>query len=246
MDIGKAISSTGDLLFEFAFSLISIPKTFFKILIHPTWATDYLTSLTSEKAKARFEKYSHPIFFWILVGVIPYFAIIHFHFIGGDEVTKNMRDAYKTIGTANIISGLAIFLVSFPVSCAFILQLFKYKDFVKSTFKRSFFIQLYLTAPVQFLYLFSLFATMVESKWLALLFLVLSLGSILWFLIAETHVIKKETQNNYLISFFILILMYLIFFVFAGICMVIFFFMHMDSIQVLVDTYFRELGIPLE
>lgn len=239
MDLGKAISSTGELLFEFASSLILIPKTLIKVLVRPTWASEYLTTQSSDKAKARFEKYSHPTLFWIVVGILPYYFAIHLYFVGYTE--GEVLKAYKTIGATNIITGIALFLVSLPVSCSFILHIFKHRGITKTSYKKSFLLQLYVTAPYQLFYLSYLFIDSVESEWAEFLLLFLFLAIHLWFVISEIKVIKKELEYNYFLSTCIFSLMYFAGFVFAGICMIIFFFWNMESFQILIDAYFGDI-----
>jgi len=242
MDVKEAISSTSELLFDFASSIVLLPRTLAKVLRNPVWAVDYLTSQSSEKAKERFEKYSHPILFWIVMGIIPYYAIIEIYFQSSTE--GKVLEAYNNIGAVNIISSIAIFLVSFPLSCSFILHVFRHRNFTKTTFRRSFFIQLYITAPVQLFYV-ALLNLDEPDDWL-IPFIFLGLASVFWFLIAEMLIIRKETGYNWPAAFSLLVLMYLIFFVFAAICMSIFFLINMGHFQKLVDAYFGDLDIPPE
>jgi hypothetical protein len=240
MDFGKAISSTGDLLFEFAASLILIPRTLVKIVIKPSWAVDYLSSSQSpENAKNKFEKYSHPILFWIVIGIMPYCLLINSYFVGYTD--GKVLQAYYTIGITNIVLSISVFLISFPISCSFILQLFKHKGFTKTTFKKNFFIQLYITAPLQLFYIVSFFVDEVSNEWLSIFMTLLFLSSILWFLIAEVLIIKKELHYNYFLCLCVLLLMYLVFFVFAAICCFIFFMLNLSSFQKLGEAYFGDM-----
>lgn len=238
MDFKEAISSIGELLFEYAISIILIPRTLIKVLIKPVWALDYLTSSNSENVKLRYEKYSNPVLFWIVIGILPYFFIINGYFQGvaGDK----LREAYNGIGTVNVIGGLALFLVSFPLSCAFILHLFKYKGIMKTAFKRSFYIQLYLTAPVLLFYIPVFFIDELPDTWAVVLGF-LSFGIIIWFLFCETFIIKKELGYHWLICLCILVLMYLMFYIFAAICCLIFFLINIGHFQKLVSAVFDGL-----
>jgi hypothetical protein len=238
MDLYKAISSTGEILYEFTSSLILIPRTMAKVLRNPTWAVDYLNSQTSEKPKARFEKYSNPILFWIVLGILPYYFLINTYFQGFTDGV--ILDAYNGIGVANIVGGLSIFLVSFPVSCAFVLHLFKYKGFTKTAFKKSFYTQLYLTAPVQLFYIPLLFTNQLPDLWLIILGS-LGIGLVIWFLIAELIVIKKELNYRWITCLGVLISMYIMFYIFAAICFVIFFLVNMGHFQKLSDAVFGGL-----
>lgn len=238
MDFKEAIGSIGELLFEYAVSIILIPRTLFKVHRNPAWALDYLTSANSESAKLRYEKYSNPVLFWIVLGILPYYFIINTYFQGYTD--GKVLEAYDSIGMVNVIGALAIFLVSFPLSCAFILQLFKYRGFTRSTFKRTFYIQLYLTAPVLLFYIPIFFIDELPDLW-AVISAIVSVGVIIWFLVVEIIVIKKELGHHWVICFFILILMYLMFYVFAGICCLIFFLINMGHFKKFVDAYFNDI-----
>jgi hypothetical protein len=237
VDLEKAISSTGDLLFEFAVSLILIPKTFFKVLTNPVWAIDYVSSEYPEKAKARFEKYSHPILFWIVIGILPYYILLNIFFMNIDN--KKIVEAFREIGAASLVSSISIYLVSFPVSCAFILHVFKHRVFVKSTFKRTFFTQLYITAPVQFFYCAYFLIFGVDDSIVLLLLSLTFFAIFIWFSISEITIIRVELNFSFLKGMGIFILMYLSFFIFAMMCFCVFFAMNIQSIQKLVDAVFE-------
>ncbi len=154
--------------------------------------------------------------------------------------------AYKSINPLSIIWGISIFLVSFPISCAFILQLFKYRNVSRSTFKRSFFIQLYITAPVQLLYICNFCITFTEelSDLTIMLLSILGFGILIWFFIAELKIIKIETGFSLIKNIGVLILMYLAFSIFAAICLLIMVLTNMGTFQTLVEGLFLDIESP--
>lgn len=240
MEIKTDTSTVSKALFEYVAQIILIPKTLFKVLVKPTWAVDYINLRESHELDVDHDKFSPPVLFWVVTGILPYYFIINTYFLGFTEGA--VLAAYKSLNTLSIVWGVTVFLVSFPLSCAFILQLFKHKGFAKSTFKRSFFIQLYLTGPVQLLYIPLLFASEM-SDLLAILFIAMSLGTLAWFLVAEIKVIKKELEYSVLASLGVLILMYLVFYLFAAICCLLFFLTNMSAFQVLVDAWLGDIKL---
>lgn len=207
----------------------------------PTWAVSYINLRESHELDADHDKYSPPVLFWVITGILPYYLLINTYFLGYTEGT--VLNAYKSLNTLSIIWGITVFLVSFPISCAFILQLFKYKSFAKSTFKRSFFIQLYITAPVQLLYIPLLFADEMSDE-ISIVFIILGLGILIWFTVAEFRAIRKELNFKWAANARILILMYLVFYIFAFICCAIFILTNMGTFQILVDAWLGDIKLP--
>jgi hypothetical protein len=82
------------------------------------------------------------------------------------------------------------------------------------------------------------------SDLLAILFIAISLGTLAWFLVAEIKVIKKELAYSTFASFGVLILMYLVFYLFAAICCLLFFLTNMSAFHVLVDVWLGDIKIP--
>lgn len=240
MEIKTDTSTVSKALFEYVAQIILIPKTLYKVIVKPTWVVDYINLRELHELDADHDKYSPPVLFWVITGILPYYFLINTYFLGFTEGT--ILTAYKSLNTLSIVWGITIFLVSFPLSCAFILQLFKYRGFAKSTFKRSFFIQLYLTGPVQLLYIPLLFSSEVSDPF-SILFIIVSMGTLAWFLVAEIKVIKKEMDYSALASFGVLILMYFVFYLFAAICCLLFFLTNMSAFQVLVDAWLGDINV---
>jgi hypothetical protein len=235
MEIKGDINSLSSFLFEFAVQIILIPKTFFKIFLKPTWIISYFNERGLEELETEHEKFSNPVLFWIATGVLPFYFITDFYFQG---YTKGkVLATYNEINSFSIISGFTIFLVSIPLSCAFIQQIFKYKVFSKKTFKRCFYIQLYLTAPLLLFFYFPMLFIDVLSEDLCIAELLI-ISITIWFLIAELKVIKKDLSFNSFVSFLILVIMYFTSFLFCGICMVIFFLINIGNFQKLIEAYF--------
>lgn len=95
---------------------------------------------------------------------------------------------------------------------------------------------------MQLLYIPLLFASEASDLW-AILFISISIGTLAWFLIAETKVIRKERNVGLVGAMGILVLMYLVFYVFAAICCALFFLMNVSAFQVLVDAWLGDIKL---
>lgn len=206
MDFLKTLKSVEELTYEFAVSLVLIPRTLLKILRSPTWAVEYVSSESKDKAKTRFEKYSNPIFFWLVMVVLSCYFLLEFVIYGYAQ--GKVLVAYNNISIFSKIGGLALLFTCLPVGCAFVLQLLKYKGFTKTTFRRSFFIQCYCTAPLQ---LFFIPAILVDElpDLLAVIIIIATFGIVAWFLIAEVLITRKELQCGWFKCKSVIIFIYL-------------------------------------
>jgi len=233
MDFLKTLKSVEELIYEFAVSLVLIPRTLLKILRSPTWAVEYVSSENKEKPKARFEKYSNPVFFWLVMVVLSCYFLLEFVICGYAE--GKVLVVYNNISIFSKIGGLALLFTCLPVGCAFILQIFKYKGFTKTTFRRSFFIQCYCTAPLQLLFIPAILVDELPDL-LALIVMLATFVVVAWFLIAEVLITRKELQCGWLKGLFALVLMYFSYFFFAFVTTTLFFLSNMSNLRALVDA----------
>jgi hypothetical protein len=237
MEAFKAIQSLGNVAYELAVELVFIPKTFFKVIRSPSWITDYINSQSLKDEKERYREYSYPMWFWLVIGVTSYFFLLEFLFKGFTD--GEVLDAYNGISVASKLGGIMILFISLPISCALVIELFKNKKLKKNSFKKSFDIQCYCTAPLFLLYIPALIVDE-DSIWLLIVGNCLTLGIIVWFIRTEFVTIKKEVQCGWFKALFLVGLMYLTYFIFAFITIAIFVLLNMDNLKKLVDAYFGE------
>ncbi len=64
-----------ELIFELALWVILLPKTFFKVIVHPNWIHGYIDQEFQKDPTDRFEAFLSPLTFWVLLGIIPVFII---------------------------------------------------------------------------------------------------------------------------------------------------------------------------
>lgn len=215
-------------IFELVLLFVFTPITFVRILFRPKWITGYVHSQMVLEDKKAWERHSTPMLLWLLTGVFPYFASIHFIIEG--YASNEVVLIYRSISWYSIISSLSVYLVAFPLSCAFVVHLFKYKSIDKVRFKSSFYIQCYCFAIVQCLYLPGFLGIFMEdSTWMdiGILFVVLSF---FWFLYAEYHIIRSELQVGFIKAILVFIIMYFGSFFFIGISTALFLLMNLNII----------------
>src|ERR1700730_5777709 len=78
MDILKVLQSVEDLIYEVALWIVFIPKTFFRVVLHPRWCHTYVVAEFQKDSKERFEAYMSPVLFWLTTGVVPYLFVIDY------------------------------------------------------------------------------------------------------------------------------------------------------------------------
>lgn len=229
------VKSWSDSIYELALMFVFIPKTLIRIITKPKWITDYVHSqMTTEEGKKRFDEHSSPIVLWLVTGVLSYFVVIDFMVKGFAE--EKILEVYKSIGTVSLIGSLSVYLICLPLSCAFVVHWFKYKNIDKTNFKSSFYIQCYCFAIVQLFYVPGLFYifTNHKSSWMLIgvFSILLSFG---WFFYTEYLIVKSELKCSLLKMFLVFVAMYFVSFFFIAISTGLFFILNIDSIVKLVD-----------
>ncbi len=227
-------------IFELVLMIVFTPITFVRVFFRPKWITGYVHSQMALEDKKAWERHSAPMLLWLLTGVFPYFAFIHF--ITEGYADKEIIQVYRSMSWYAILGSLAAYLVALPLSCAFVVHLFKYKSIDKTSFKSSFYIQCYCFAVVQFLYLPGFFCIFTEDRtWLAV-GVSFMLISIFWFLYTEYHIIKSELQAGFLKSVLVFVVMYFVSLFFVSISTGLFFLMNMSAIGDFVDVTMGDLA----
>ena len=231
MDFSQTISLS-DLLHKLASYFLLFPKTFYKVISSPHWIPGYVEAELDKKQADRFDSHVSPAFFWLIIGVFSYFISLEILVQGfsDDALVK----AFDTLDTFAIITGFVFLFIPVPVSFACVLHLMKYKSIETSSFKRSFFIQCYCTAPLQLFYLSAFFITETDSL-LNLLGLIL-LAGFGWFIYCEISIIRKELNAGLPKIIGILILMWISLWVNMLIGTGIFVAINIKTIRMLVDT----------
>jgi hypothetical protein len=241
MDLFKLIQSFNDLVYEFAISLIHIPRTLIKVIRSPSWTITYVNSQSEEKINKPYERYANPIIFWLTIGVLSYYFLIEF--LMQQFADNKVLQVYNSVNIGTKIGGFIILLISIPLSSAFVLQFFKNRNFDKKFFKKTFFVQCYITAPFQLFFLPSFFISELSELWGGLIGII-SLSFIIWFLIAQVIISKNELKCGWGKAIVMLILIYFSYYIFMSICFILFVLINLSTFKQLIDAWLGDTNSP--
>lgn len=234
MDFKPLLS--GEYLLKFATSIILIPKTFYKVIIQPRWVPDYVPREENEDIPTS-NSFTDPITFWVIVGVLPIYFFIDFYVYGFAE--PYVVTAYSKMDATFGLTIFILFLAA-PLSTAFVLQWFKFKNFEKNSFKRYFLIECYYSAPMQLLSPLSIFVSEEES-YVDYLSILSAIGMI-WFIVCQIVIIRQELNAKFFGVLKVLVVMYLSSFIFLAICMLLFVLLNGKNLRLFVDSFFGSIG----
>ena len=181
----KILQALEDVIFEIMAWIMLLPKTLFQVIFAPTRAIKYVNEEWEKKLEDRFDEFLSPIFFWILVAVLP----LTYALLSGKEIQQD--------GILAVFSENKIFLGAIIAS----LLLFVYIAWIevnnnrplrKSALKRMTYIQCYITSPaVLIITLVFRFTSTVQSLQRYLLL------SVIFVVFYETFVMKYELEESW-------------------------------------------------
>lgn len=146
MDILKIIQSLQDFMYELVVWVLLLPKTIFNAVIRPGWMVDYVNREWNKTADERFDEFLSPALFLLVVAVIPNTL---FNWMGKEILTS---DIAAQLTEDNLVASTLSVLVCLLVYL-FWLQLLSKQPVRRSTLKRLFYIQCYVVAPAQLIYI---------------------------------------------------------------------------------------------
>lgn len=145
MDILKIIQSLQDFMFELVVWVLLLPKTIFNAVVRPGWVVAYVNQEWEKQPEDRFDEYLSPALFLLVVAVIPNAL---FNWMGGSlnaDVTARLTEDNLVASTLSVLVCLLVYIFWLQVLCK--------QPVRRSTLKRLFYIQCYLVAPAQLIYL---------------------------------------------------------------------------------------------
>jgi hypothetical protein len=71
MDLSNIISATERLLYQLVVWLVLLPKTLFRVIVTPTWISDYVVRELAKPDESRFDDYVAPLLFFVTLTVVP-------------------------------------------------------------------------------------------------------------------------------------------------------------------------------
>jgi hypothetical protein len=141
------IRSVEQFVYEIALWIVLIPKTIYKILVHPGTIKEYVESELAKEEKKQFEDQMSPILFWLMLVVIPSYTSIRYLF---KDIPTNEITELITKKPENYLFYITSTLLSSILTLALLVQIVAKRKFNKESFKSSFYIQCYLQAPFVF------------------------------------------------------------------------------------------------
>ena len=226
MNLLSILQSIEELLYEIALLIYFIPKTFFKVIIKPSWAIKYISAEWEKDSRDRFQDYMSPILFWVIVGVVPYLILAN-SFISyiSKDISQNTNKLIE-IGFIKDISieikfiCIAIFLITGPLGISIGILVDQKIPINRNNIKRLFYTQCMYWAPVYFFILPCLSIPLIyysqetaNYKYLPLPASIfcwtLSFFSFGWLFFSQIYILKEEFDNIGLIKAFFKFLSYL-------------------------------------
>jgi hypothetical protein len=138
----KILQSIDAFLFEIAFLVISIPRTFFRVIFTPRWINSYVQSELKKDAQCRYESYVAPMIFFVVVGVLPLTAGANY--LLQQNENKFLAFLAKKFISASLegkLTALSVFLTSFPMGFAAAIQRIKRQPLTRSLLQPVFYTQ---------------------------------------------------------------------------------------------------------
>lgn len=177
----KILQSLEEVIFEIMAWIMFLPKTLAQVVFKPREIIQYVNGqMELEKPEERFDEFLSPIFFWIIVGVLPLtYALLSEKDIQQGGVLAVFLENKILFG-----SGIASLLLLTYLTW---IELINDRPIRKSALKRMFYIQCYITSPaVLIITLIARLTTTIQAfqEYLA--------ASIVFVIFYETFVMEAE------------------------------------------------------
>lgn len=185
----KILQSLEEAIFEIMSWIMLLPKTLFEVIFKPRKAIAYVKSeWNKEKSEARFDEFLSPIFFWILVAVLP----LTYTFLTEKELQEG--GIFAVFSENKLLLGAAIAALPLLVYVTWI-ELINNRPIRKSALQQMFYVQCYITSPIVLLvtFVFRLTTTLGMFQW----YLLLSIAILIFY---ETFVMQTELKGSWLKS----------------------------------------------
>ena len=179
----KILQALEEVIFEIMAWIMLLPKTFVQVIFKPRETVQYVNDeWKAEKPENRFDEFLSPVFFWIIVAVLPLtYALLS---------EKDLQQSgFLAIFLENkIISGAGIASLLLMTYLTWI-ELVNDRPIRKSALQRMFYIQCYITSPaVLIITLVVRFTTTLQA------FQTCLLASAVFIVFYETIVMKDELK----------------------------------------------------
>ncbi|NWF65008.1 MAG: hypothetical protein HXY38_11955 [Chloroflexi bacterium] len=215
MDLLKLIQSLQELIYELVVWALLLPKTLLRAVFRPDQIVQYVNTEWKKEPKAQFDEYLPPAAFFMIVAVLPAAAIAAF-----DSASITFA---PTVTEADLFYSALAMLITMLIYLVWIEWLNK-RPLRRSGLKRLFYIQCYLVASAQLIYVLLLFFVL---NLLGLFTIaLLGMGILIFY---ESFAFKDELKVGWTKGLWYAALPYLAFFLLlflAGVAMILFFGVH--------------------
>jgi hypothetical protein len=199
VDILRILQAVEELIYEVALWVVFIPKTFFKVVLHPHWCHSYITDEFQKNSKERFEAYISPVLFWVTTGVVPYlFVIDYLRWVKQSRVAQEVEFSnFLGFPWATRLLVVAMFALGGPLGFSLLIQKAKRTLVTRELFRRTFYVQCYCFTPAT-LFLLPLVAVTlrfnddIPGGWVETVFGLSFLVFVCWLFYAEVILIRAE------------------------------------------------------
>lgn len=184
MDILKLLQSAEETIYEVAAWLALLFKTLGQVIFKPQWIQSYVTAEWEKEPPQRFKDFLSPILFWVFIAVAPTFS-----FLDSFSTLKAWSFNNKAILAVMVLIGV-------PMMYAVFLQKASGRAIEKDSLKRLFYIQCLPSAIAQGALTLSTLSLAPNFTFLQMVCGQSSTITLLWFLVAETLIFKKELNSS--------------------------------------------------
>lgn len=182
----KILQALEDFIFEIMAWIMLLPKTLIQVVFAPGKAIQYVNDEWEKKPEERFDQFLSPIFFWIIVAVLP----LTYTLLTEKELQQG--GILAVLMESKILLGAGIASLPLLIYVTWI-ELTNNRPIRKSALRKMFYVQCYITSPavlfVTFVFRFT--TTLNMFQWYLL-------ASIVFLVFYETFVMKIELKVEWL------------------------------------------------
>lgn len=184
----KILQALEDFIFEIMAWIMLLPKTLFRVIFMPGRAIQYVNGEWDKKPEERFDEFLSPIFFWIIVAVLP----LTYTLLTEKELQQSGIFAVFLESKFLLASVAAALPLLIYVTW---IELINNRPIRKSALQRMFYVQCYITSPaVLFMTLVLSFTKTIQA------FQGYLSAAILFLIFYEMFVMKVELNKSWLMA----------------------------------------------
>jgi len=182
----KILQALEDFIFEIMVWIMLLPKTLAQVIFAPVKSIEYVNSEWNKKSEDRFDEFLSPIFFWIIVAVLP----LTYTLLTEKELQQG--GILAVLMESKILLGAGIACLPLLIYVTWI-ELINNRPIRKSALQRMFYVQCYITSPAVLI-----ITLVVRLTATIVVFQRYLLASIIFLVFYEMFVMKTELKTGWL------------------------------------------------